>query len=183
MNCCEFREKYSDFTDGLLAPREGLEANAHLSGCAACRRFDAALRTGLDALRSLPSVGLSHGFGPSLRRRLRGEFAIRLPVMARWSGAVGTLLLVATVGFIGWDLLESRASHRERAAWSTTTDNPVPVAVGDQVPTYSNRRPSPADLRFTTFHPLNSILETEAGRPTAAGDRPRLDVPAVWGGP
>jgi anti-sigma factor RsiW len=184
MNCCEFREKYSDFTDGLLAPTEGSEAEAHLAACLACRRFDAALRAGLDALRALPHLGVSHGFGPRLRRRLRGEFAIRLPVVARWSGAVGTLLLVATVGFIGWDLLESRATRRAQAAWAATWNHAaLPLAVNGPGLMYPNPQPSSADLRFTTFHPLNSILVTEETRPAAAGDQPRRDVPAVWGGP
>jgi anti-sigma factor RsiW len=185
MNCCEFREKHSDFTEGLLAPQEGSEAGAHLAACAACRRFDAALRAGLDALRALPSLGVSQGFGPRLRRRLRGEFAIRLPIVARWSGAVGTLLLVATVGFIGWDVLESRATHRERAAWSATAWNPgaLPLAVNGTGVTWPNPRSTSPDLRLTAYHPLNSILVTEETRPAATGHRPRLDVPAVWGGP
>ena len=130
MNCCEFREKHSDFADGLLPHGESSEADAHLAACAACRRFDAVLRAGLDALRSLPSVGVSRGFAHRLRQRLRGELAVRVPGVAHWSGAVGTLLLVATVGFIGWDLLESRAAHH-RAAWSATAwrTSPTPLAV------------------------------------------------------
>jgi anti-sigma factor RsiW len=185
MNCCEFREKYSDFADGLLTSRERSEAGAHLAVCAACRRFDAALRAGLDALRALPSVGVSRGFGLRLRQRLRGEFAVRVPIVARWSGAVGTLLLVATVGYIGWDLLDSRATHRDRAAWSATAWGPaaVPLAVSGRDPAPPSPRPTSADLRLSAFHPLNSILVTEEARPAAAEGRGRLDVPAVWGGP
>ena len=127
MNCCEFREKYSDFADGLLPSGETSEADAHLAACAGCRRFDAALRTGLDALRALPNVGVSQGFTHRLRQRLRGELAVRCPGVARWSRAVGTMLVVATVGFIGWDLLESRAAHRGGTAWSMTAWNPSPT--------------------------------------------------------
>jgi len=185
MNCCEFREKYSDFADRLLPSRERSEAVAHLAVCAACRRFDAALRAGVDALRALPGVGFSRGFGPRLRQRLRGELAVRVPIVARWSAAVGTLLLVATVGFIGLDLLETRAIHRGRAAWSATAwgPSPTPLAVTGTNQGYSSPPPVSADPRFDAFHPLNSILVTEEARPAADGNWRRLDLPAVWGGP
>ena len=185
MNCCEFREKHSDFADGLLSSREESEAGAHLAACAACRRFDAALQAGLEALRALPRVRISQGFGPRLRRRLRGEFAVRAPVVARWSGPVGTLLLLATVGFIGWDLLESRATHHERSASPMTAWNPapLPLAVTGPAPSYSSPLRSSTDPRFDAFHPLSSILVTEEAPPATPGARMRFDVPAVWGGP
>lgn len=185
MNCCEFREKYSDLADGLLPSRERAEAGAHLAACAACRRFDAALRAGLDALRTLPIIGVSRGFSLRLRQRMRGEFAVRVPSVARWSGAVGTLLLVATVGFVGWDVLESRAAHRGRAAWSATTWSPsaMPLAATGATPVYSSPPRSFTDPRFDAFHPLNSILVTEETQPVVGGDQVRFDLPAVWGGP
>jgi anti-sigma factor RsiW len=185
MNCCEFREKYSDFADGLLPSRQRSEAGAHLGTCAACRRFDAALRAGLDALRALPSVGVSRGFGPRLRQRLRGEFAVRVPLMARWSGASATLLLVATIGFLGWDLLESRAAHRGRAAWPAPawSPSPAPLAALGAGPGYASPPRYSADPRFDAFHPLNSILVTEEANPAVGGGRFRFDLPAVWGGP
>ncbi len=153
--------------------------------CAACRRFDAALRAGLDALRALPSVGVSQGFGPRLRRRLRDEFAVRAPVVAHWSGAVGTLLLVAMLGFIGWDLLESRATHRERTGFPAADWNsaPLPLAVTGPAPSYRSPLHRSADPRFDAFHPLNSILVTEQAPLAAPELRMRFDVPAVWGGP
>jgi anti-sigma factor RsiW len=185
MNCCEFREKYSDFADGLLPLGETSEADAHLAGCAGCRRFDAALRTGLDALRALPNVGLSHGFAHRLRHRLRGELAVRVPGVALWTGAVGTMLLVAAVGFIGWDLLEARAAHRGRPAWAVTAWNPspTPLAATGSNPSYSNPPRSAVDPRFDPFHPLNSILVASETGPAVGGVQVRFDLPAVWGGP
>jgi anti-sigma factor RsiW len=185
MNCCQFREKYSDFVDGLLNSVESAEAGGHLAACAACRRFDAALRAGLDALRALPVVSASRGFGLRLRERLQGEFAVRVPARARWSGAVGTLLLVATVGFIGWDVVESRAVHHRMmaptaAAWSAS---PMSQAATDTSPVHSNAARGSADLPFDAFHPLNSILVTEEAPTAVGGDQVRLDLPAVWGGP
>jgi hypothetical protein len=185
MNCCEFREKYSDFADGLLTSRERSEARAHLAACAACRRFDAALRAGLNALRALPRVGVSRSFGPRLRQRLRGELAAHAPVVARWSGTVGTLLLVAAAGFIGADLLDSRPAHHDRPAWPTTAWGPasLPLAAGGPRPGQPSLRRNASTLPFNAFHPMSSILVTEEARPVAVGGRLRLDVPAVWGGP
>jgi len=185
MNCCEFREKHSDYSDGLLSPAEHSEAGAHLAACTACRRFDAALRAGLDALRALPRVGVSSAFGARLRRRLRGEFAVRVPVIARWSGAVGTLLLVATVGVIGWDLLESRAAHHGRVGWSSTgwSRASTTVAAAGTVPSYPMPRLVSLDPRVEAFHPMNSILIVEDTFPFTGVAPRRYDVPAVWGGP
>jgi len=185
MNCCEFREKHSDFVDDLLNPQEQSDARAHLTACAACRRFDATLRAGLDALRALPDVGLSHGFRHRLQWRLRDELAVRVPVMARWSGAVGTLLLVATIGFVGWDLLQSRATHRRGAEWAATTLRPAALPLAANVPArvFPAVRFSSLDPRSDAFHPINSILVTDPPGPAARGNQVRYDLPAVWGGP
>ena len=185
MNCCQFREKHSDFVDGLLPSGERAEAGGHLAACVACRRFDAALRAGLDALRALPVVGVSRGFGLRLRQRLHAEFAVRVPATALWSGAVGALLLVATVGFIGWDILESRAAHRGLATPTTATwsASHVSLVATDTPPVHPNPSRSAADPRFDAFHPLNSILVTEEAPTAVSGDQVRFDLPAVWGGP
>jgi anti-sigma factor RsiW len=191
MNCCEFRENYSDYADGLLSPAEASEARLHLVACAACRRFDAAFRAGIDTLRALPAVGMSRGFGFRLRAKLRREFTVRVPVVATWSGAMGTLLLVATVSVVGWDLLTSRSVRhdtlpvgRTTLAWpsaSVAMQPGGPVALA--APYDSIVIPSGA------FHPLQSVLvesalaATTAQVPTVGGDRPRFDLSVVWGGP
>ena len=186
MNCCEFREKYSEFTDGLLTPPSKAEADAHLALCAACRRFDTALRAGVNMLRGLPAVSVSRGFGPTLRRRLRGELAVRIPGVVRWSGAVGTLLIVATAGFIGWDWLETRAAHRGAAAeWASSSPGwgAVPPSVASASAAVPDPPPALHRLRIETFHPMNSIFVVEQAPPALGLDRVRFDVPAVWGGP
>jgi anti-sigma factor RsiW len=191
MNCCEFREKYSDYTDGLLTAVEASEARLHMGVCEGCRRFDAAFRAGIGALRTLPAVGMSRGFGPRLRAKLRREFTVRVPVMATWSGAMGTLLLVATVGAVGWDLLTSRTARhdtlpvgRTAPAWPSAS-----VAVPAQGPV---ALVEPYDSIITSpdaFHPLQSALvqsalaATTAQVATVGGDRPRFDLSVVWGGP
>ena len=92
---------------------------------------------------------------------------------------------MATVGFVGWDLLESRAAHRERAAsavagWTA----PLPLAVTGPAPRVRSRLDTDRSFqRFDPFHPLNSILVAEEPSRRAGQLRPRFDVPAVWGGP
>ena len=190
MNCCEFREKYSEYADGLLTDGEAVEAGLHLAACSACRRFDAAFRVGVDALKALPAVGMSRGFGSRLRARMRREVTVRLPVVAHWSGAMGTLLLVAAVGVVAWDLANARTGRHDTLPVGRTAlalpsaapaaSVPVPVALSPR----DDATIDPAGA----FHPLQSVLvestfsATAAPMPALAGDRPGFDLSVVWGG-
>jgi anti-sigma factor RsiW len=188
MNCCEFREKYSDYADGVLTSGEASDARRHLAGCPPCRRFDAAFRAGVGALRGLPRVDMSRGFGPRLRARLSREFTVRLPVVAHWSGAMGTLLLVATVGVVGLDLLSSRTPRHDTfpVGLAAPASADVPLAVTAPVPV--PLAPSfDATTQADAFHPLESVLvEPAMTAPVAvtatAGAQARYDFSVAWGG-
>lgn len=184
MNCRQFREDYSDYADGFLDPQREVEARAHLEQCDECRRFDAAFRAGVSALRALPAMGFSRGFAPRLRRQLRREFAVRLPVVAHWSGAVGTLLVIAMVGFVTWDVLgaphRARFQGHLRSYRTAQALAPSPPAV---VPFAGAQGPDTDTGVPEIFHPLQSILlaaDTFAG--VVAASRPRYDLPVAWGG-
>ena len=112
MDCCEFREHYSDFADGLLDDEAELRARRHLSLCAPCRRFDAAFRAGVSALRDLPSVQPSRSFGDRLHGRLGHELVVRALAVDPISGAVAAMLVMVTIGLVTWDLVELRAARR-----------------------------------------------------------------------
>ena len=186
MHCCEFRERYSDYTDGLLTIGESSDARMHLAACEACRRFDAAFRAGVDTLRALPGVGVSRGFGPRLRAKLRRELAVRVPVVAHWSGAMGTLLLVAAVGVVGWDLISSRAARHDRlpVGRSALTLRSTSAALPAPGPHAAAPRFDSIAISFDAFHPLQSILAATTTQVTAVGeDRPHYDLSVVWGGP
>lgn len=177
MDCCEFREKYSDLADGLLDEADEQRARQHLARCAACRRFDQAFQRGVDALRGLPSVQVSRGFAERLRGRLRRELAVRALAVDPWSGAVGALLVVATVGVVAWDLVELRASrHTPVVAASAPPALPAPRTAAVTPP-----RDSSLYLR-DTFHPWNPALLVADTAGASRADRPRFDIPAVWGG-
>ncbi len=179
MDCCQFREKYSEFADGLLSEAEEVLARAHLSRCASCRRLDGAFRAGIGALRRLPPVPVSGAFRSRLRSRLRSEVASRFPAMYGLSGAVGALLVVATVGFVALDLVEShRSDGATRASMAVTVTPPAPTLQAAAVA----RLTDTSDLARDPLHPLEPasfVADTPAvALPTAV----RLDIPAVWGG-
>ncbi len=179
MDCCEFREKHSDFTDGLLAEDLAVQARQHLARCASCRRFDAALRTGLSALRQIPQVRVSPRFSERLRRRLRWELRVRIPVINHWSGAVGALLVLVTVGFITFDLIEARGSGTGAPAVVATRVSPAVVEVRPRV---IARLADSAALRLDALHPFEPIMVVADTETDTLPAQLRLDVPAVWGG-
>jgi len=178
MDCCEFREKYSDFADGQLDEEAELRARRHLSLCAPCRRFDAAFRTGVRALRDLPSVEVSRTFGERLKSQLRHELIVRALAVDPLSGAIAAMLVLVTVGLVTWDLAELHATRHTAAAVAV---NPMPpVAI---------RLPPPVQVRIDTtqifgdvsnaFDPVLLVADTS---PAPEPDAPRFDIPAVWGG-
>ena len=177
MDCCEFREKYSDFADGLLDREAELRARRHLSACGACRRFNAAFQAGVSALRELPSVELSRSFGDRLRGRIRHELAVRTLAVSPLSGAVAALMVLVAVGFVSWDLAELRGSGSGRQT-AVATPVPPPVVV-----------PAPVRIHLDTlqifgegFHPFDPVLLVADTARAAFPDPMRVDVPAVWGG-
>src|SRR3989442_7475780 len=53
MTCLQFRERYSDYRDGLITcERELRRFQRHFAHCPACRRYDAAVRRGVLALQA-----------------------------------------------------------------------------------------------------------------------------------
>jgi anti-sigma factor RsiW len=177
MDCCEFREKYSDFADGQLDEEAELRARRHLSQCAACRRFDAAFRTGVRTLRALPSVEVSRSFGDRLRGQLRHELIVRALAVNPLSGTIAAMLVLVTIGLVTWDLADLRAARHAAAAVAA---NAIPPAV---IPV-----PSPVQLRIDTTqifgdidHPFAPVLLVADTSPAPVTDAPRFDVPAVWG--
>lgn len=184
MNCREFRETYSDYADGFLDPQREVEARLHLEACAACRHFDAAFRAGVRALRALPEMALSRGFAPRLKRRLGHEFAVRLPVVAHWSGAAGTLLLIAMVGFVAWEVKSPARAAAPAAHWWSHRTAKVALVTGPlAAPVVVSARLDTDAAELGAFHPLESVmLAADTFAEVAAGRQPRYKLPAAWGG-
>jgi anti-sigma factor RsiW len=103
MNCSQFRDHYSDFTDGVLDESAEVRFHVHMAECAACRRFDAAFRRGLGALRGLRPPTPSGDFDERLFARLATERPERAPEDRYLVGIAGTVLILAVVGALGWE--------------------------------------------------------------------------------
>jgi anti-sigma factor RsiW len=109
MNCGQFRQFYSDFTDGLLEEAEEVAFHVHMAECLPCRRFDAALEQGRNALRSLDRPSAAGDFQSRLYDRIVRENAIAEaataePVLRQFSGMAGAVLIVAMVSVVGWNV-------------------------------------------------------------------------------
>lgn len=70
MTCTEFLERFSDYVDETSSPGFREEAEAHLDGCRACRRYLEVLERGTQLLRSFPDVEVSDDFHPRLQHRI-----------------------------------------------------------------------------------------------------------------
>jgi len=177
MDCCEFREKYSEFADGLLDAEAELRARRHLSLCAPCRRFDAAFQTGVSALRNLPSVDVSRSFSDRLRGRLNHELVVRALAVNPVSGTIAAMLVLVTIGVVTWDLAELHGARRTANAVVASVAQPTRRAP-TAVPVLRDT-PAAAPEVLHPFDPVLLVADTNAA---PDGDPPRFDVPAVWGG-
>lgn len=96
MTCQEFLDRYTEFRDGLVAaPRELRRFQRHLVQCAACRRYDAALRRGVAALQAVETIEPSSDFRRRLDARLARERGSAAAVPARAGLVAAMLVLVA----------------------------------------------------------------------------------------
>jgi len=96
MICQEFLDRYTEFRDGLVAaPRELRRFQRHLVQCASCRRYDAALRRGVEALQNVETIEPSSDFRRRLDARLARERAGAAAVPARAGLVAAMLVLVA----------------------------------------------------------------------------------------
>lgn len=70
MDCGEFLEGYSDYSDGLRTPEQLRDFDSHLRECRTCARYHRVVEQGIDLFRHLPRPDASPDFLPRLRHRL-----------------------------------------------------------------------------------------------------------------
>jgi anti-sigma factor RsiW len=105
MDCREFLAHYTEFRDGLIAaPRDVRRFARHLGTCAACQRYDAALRHGVGELQKTPRPQADHDF----RRRLEGRLATERaragrPHIPTRPALAGALLVALALSFVVWE--------------------------------------------------------------------------------
>src|SRR5205809_7579148 len=99
MTCLQFRERYSDYRDGLItSERELRRFQRHFAHCPACRRYDDAVRRGVLALQAAPHAVTP---SPDFRRRLESRLARARPgqpALPARAGLAAALLRVAPLG-------------------------------------------------------------------------------------
>ena len=98
MDCSEFLDRYSEYDDSLLPPREEAVFRAHLETCEACARYDRVLRKGRMLARQM-APHPAPDFMPRLRLRLLAAAEPRLmPAGPVAAGGFLTLALAAVLG-------------------------------------------------------------------------------------
>jgi hypothetical protein len=109
MDCPEFLDRYTDFRDGVVtAPRAVRRFQRHLARCAACRRYDTAVRRGVLALQDADSIVPSARFRARLDARLaRERSATADPVLPRRSSMAAALFIAAALVALAIDVLKS----------------------------------------------------------------------------
>ena len=123
MTCREFLSRYTDYRDGLItAPREARRFTRHLSTCAGCRRYDAALHSAVGALQSATGAEPTAAFRQRLERRLATERArAGRPAMPSRPAVAAALLVAVALGLLAWE-----GAHRPPATASARPLPPVP---------------------------------------------------------
>jgi putative zinc finger protein len=100
MTCAEFLQRYTDVRDGLItAPREVRRFERHLAHCAACRRYDTAVRRGVIALQAAGTIEPSREFRRRLDARLARERRALSTVPAR-AGIAAALFVAAALALV-----------------------------------------------------------------------------------
>ena len=161
MTCSDLLERYTDFRDGLItAPRELRRFERHLAHCAACRRYDTAVRRGVLALQAAGTIEPSRDFRRRLDARLERERRAAREVPAR-AGIAAALFLAATLALVALEGIR----HPDVARTPTLPPVPFPKPVVQ------------AGVPFVSFQdPRASVF---AGSP--AGDGSALVEPASAG--
>lgn len=103
MSCQEFLNRYSEYVDGLLPPREAARLHAHLIECCRCARYDQVMQRGLELARALPPVEPSSDFQLRLQHRLlHARDDLAADGTRGGSGAAVSLALAVLLALAAW---------------------------------------------------------------------------------
>ena len=163
MTCIEFLEHYTEYRDGLItAPREARRYARHLSQCPSCRRHDAALRRGIEALQDSQTIYPSQDFRRRLDERLRREgLGIGREVAPGRAGLVAALFVGVGVALVAFQGVEQHRAGRIPELPAVPFPKPV-VQAG--VPFVSFQDPR-ASVVYSNPNPYGTALI----EPVAAG--------------
>lgn len=136
MDCTEFLHRYTDFRDGLITyARELRRFERHRARCATCRKYDAAVRRGVEALQAAGTIEPSPDFRRLLEERLRGERLATTtagageggPALSAWAGLAAALFVAVALSLLALEGRSGRAAVA-RAPELPPVPFPKPVA-------------------------------------------------------
>jgi hypothetical protein len=148
MSCSDFLDRFSEFRDGEIPPREAEGFREHLEACASCRRYIAVLERGIELLREGPSPELSSDFRERLQYSIYGlEEARRRRRLT--GGGTKTMAIVATAAVVStviWTPLGDLGRDAE-----PSVELPPIVAQGPEVPPEGPRIPTLSEARANSL--------------------------------
>lgn len=186
MKCSEFLDRYTDFHDGALAPEESGAFHGHMTGCAACRRYDDVVTQGVELLRALPETGPGEDFRARLRHSIytmQEERRRRLGSSARTMPLLGALALFGAL-FVALTLREEEPvvdlPPIVAEAPSPAAGEPLPL------PLSSPLLPAPDRAALAAPAGIRALGAPSAPRGVIGASAPepewRLPAPELWRG-
>lgn len=125
MLCNEFLERHTEFRDGVVtSPRELRRFARHLAHCPSCRRYDATVREGVDALHAASTITPSADFRQRLDARLAVERRKARPIPAQ-AGVSAALLILAALSLLVMEVTRRPAIARATALAPVAFPKPV----------------------------------------------------------
>lgn len=182
MTCDETRDTLSAYLDEALAPEERSLVDAHLAGCAECRRELEALRGTVALLRRVEPARAPAGFvdrvvaaarpRPWYRRAVDAvllPLSVKLPIEAA---------AVVMVGLLAVYLFE-RSPELQRAAREVAPQQEAPAPANQKAPGPAKQKSAEqlADKASPPPVPAPSVPSEHPAR--AAGERDRADAPVL----
>ena len=183
MTCAEARALFSALVDDELSPAERAAVDAHLGGCAECRRELARFSSTVSMVRALPAERAPVGFvdrvvdtahpvpwPQRLARRLFVPLRVKVPVQ------VAAVLLVATTAvwvFQRTPELQQAARQEAPAAPTATPPAPPPAVRSRQ----SRPTPPPAGAARDSARETPATLKDDATSPGAKAEPEAKEKP------
>jgi anti-sigma factor RsiW len=166
MLCAEFLERHSEFRDGLITtPRELRRFERHLAHCIACRRYDATVQQGVQALhQSSSTIALSPTFRQRLEARLAQEQQAR-PILPSRAGVSTAMLVLAALALLVFEA--SRRPYATRAPALPPVSFPKPVLQAG-LPFVSFQDPRASVLNGNPYPYGTALVQPDAAHVTPA---------------
>ncbi len=154
MNCSDFQNRVSSYTDKSLPTAERSSLDEHGTACPLCAPALKVFRTMREGFAALPAIGATHEFERRVVRRVArerengGARVIEFPV---WGRRLGFALAAGILVFVGWQIV-----HRDGGAVRREIAAQAPAQFGDGVAVPRDSDDSPASAASNSDVALSS---------------------------